>query len=347
MSCQSTTSSSDPYYGHEQTAKLCQRFVTHLFACPDYPPQSSSPGPAPSLGMFVAYALHTSVTFASLYLLQRLKQRFPAARGSSGHRLFLSAFMIASKVICDDTYSNKSWSIVGQGMFALREVNQMEREMCAYLDWELNVEPACLAEFERSVRGMFSGPPPYSDIVLPVPAIKPTSTFATGSQATITLAADEVPKRKQSAPATYSIPQSKAAIDAARRYPSPESSPESPSTPASSHSSTSSPEPSPEPRTPESIEEAHAKILQTQYSPHAMRDLAHGTSGNAALKAQAMVRALQAEPGAPQHISIAGPHYGSVHVDATSVKPRLAPGRSASAARFPAGAFAYAAPVAW
>jgi hypothetical protein len=49
--------------------------------------------------------------------------------------------MIASKVICDDTYSNKSWSIVGQGMFQLREVNQMEREMYQYLDWELNVEP--------------------------------------------------------------------------------------------------------------------------------------------------------------------------------------------------------------
>ncbi|OBZ69722.1 PHO85 cyclin-9 [Grifola frondosa] len=92
--------------------------------------------------------LHTSVTFAALYLLQRLKARFPAARGSSGHRLFISAYMIASKVICDDTYSNKSWSIVGQGMFALREVNQMEREMCSYLEWQLNIEPGALKEFE-------------------------------------------------------------------------------------------------------------------------------------------------------------------------------------------------------
>jgi hypothetical protein len=29
---------------------------------------------------------------------------FPTARGPSGHRLFISAFMITSKVICDDTY---------------------------------------------------------------------------------------------------------------------------------------------------------------------------------------------------------------------------------------------------
>lgn len=34
----------------------------------------------------------------------------------------------ASKILCDDTYSNKSWAIVAQGMFALKEINQMERE---------------------------------------------------------------------------------------------------------------------------------------------------------------------------------------------------------------------------
>ncbi|KAG1802201.1 uncharacterized protein HD556DRAFT_1217878, partial [Suillus plorans] len=67
-----------------------------------------------------------SLTFAALILLQRLKARFPTARGSSSHHLFVSAFMLASK----------SWSIVTQGMFQLREINQMEREMCQYLEWE-------------------------------------------------------------------------------------------------------------------------------------------------------------------------------------------------------------------
>lgn len=106
---------------------------------------------------FVAYALHRTrlpsvVTFAALLLLQRLKTRFPAARGSSGHRLFISAFMIASKVICDDTYSNQSWCIVGQKMFQLKEINQMEREMCGYLEWNINVSGEEVAEFEALVR---------------------------------------------------------------------------------------------------------------------------------------------------------------------------------------------------
>jgi hypothetical protein len=42
------------------------------------------------------------MTFAALYLLQRLKTRFIAARGSPGQRLFIPTFMIVSKVICDD-----------------------------------------------------------------------------------------------------------------------------------------------------------------------------------------------------------------------------------------------------
>ena len=87
--------------------------------------------------------LHMSViTFIALDLLQRLKARFPSAKGLSGHRLFISASMIASKIICNDIYSNKLWCIVGQGMFALWEINQMEREMCSYLKWQLNVDPS-------------------------------------------------------------------------------------------------------------------------------------------------------------------------------------------------------------
>jgi hypothetical protein len=64
--------------------------------------------PNPQLDHIIAYALHRtrlhpSVTLAALYLLQRLKARFPAAKGYSGHRLFISAFMLASKIMCDDT----------------------------------------------------------------------------------------------------------------------------------------------------------------------------------------------------------------------------------------------------
>jgi hypothetical protein len=136
--------------------------ITSLFQCPNIPTSTQPGAPTPTLAHFVAYALHRTrlpsiVTSAALLLLKRLKTRFPAARGSSGHRLFISAFMIASKVICDDTYSNQSWGIVAQKMFALKEINQMEREMCGYLEWNLNVTGEEVEAFEAEVR-MEHGP---------------------------------------------------------------------------------------------------------------------------------------------------------------------------------------------
>lgn len=65
--------------------------------------------------------------------------------------------MIASKSSCDDTYSNKSWAIVGQGLFSLREINQMERELFGYLGYKVNVSPEDLemftCELEQDVDG--------------------------------------------------------------------------------------------------------------------------------------------------------------------------------------------------
>ena len=94
----------------------------------EYPP-SSSVWQA-KLPYFTEPNCISLVTFA-IVLLQCLKAHFPIARGSSGHRLFISAFMITSKVIHNDTHSNKSWTIT-QGKFTLCEINQMHR----YLDWE-------------------------------------------------------------------------------------------------------------------------------------------------------------------------------------------------------------------
>ncbi|KAI0259140.1 hypothetical protein BC834DRAFT_784815, partial [Gloeopeniophorella convolvens] len=147
----------------EATAALCARFISCLFACPPpllfVPPHNSAS--VPRLHEFIAYALRRaslppSVTFAALYLLLRLKVRFPAAKRLSGQKLFISSFAIASKVICDHTYKNKDWCIISQGTFALRKVNWMERELCSYLEWELNIHPAALREFEAQVRRDFA-----------------------------------------------------------------------------------------------------------------------------------------------------------------------------------------------
>ncbi|KAJ3485067.1 hypothetical protein NLI96_g5214 [Meripilus lineatus] len=258
----------DPYYGHEETAKTCAHFVTHLFACPDLPPPSTAnpPTPSPTLAIFIAYALHrtrlhASVTFAALYLLQRLKARFPAARGSSGHRLFISAFMLASKVICDDTYSNKSWSIVGQGMFALREINQMEREMCSYLEWQLNVDPPQLREFEAKVRRDFKGLGPYPNYVLPSPAPTPMpSTTPYGAAASSSHPPSFVSGRVSSTSPPKPTAPLRVKTSSPEEYSDP-MSPDMPDTPESYRSTSTSPASSASPPTPPGMEDLSAKIV--------------------------------------------------------------------------------------
>ena len=59
--------------------------------------------------------------------------------------------MLTLKVICNNTYSNKFQSIIGQGMFALREINQMKYEICSYLEWQLNIDSSQLQDFELKV----------------------------------------------------------------------------------------------------------------------------------------------------------------------------------------------------
>jgi hypothetical protein len=247
--------------------------VTHLFACPEQPPPSAThpTAPAPRLDLFIAYALHRtrlheSVTYAALYLLQRLKGRFPAARGSSGHRLFISAFMLSSKVICDDTYSNKSWSIVGQGMFALREINQMEREMCSYLEWQLNVEPSLLQDFTARVKRDFKGPGPYPTFCLPSPAPSPMPS-TTPYMGPTPNPPSFVTGRPPSSSPPKAVPRRPPPTDTGVPHaPQPEprdldSAPNTPDTPEASHSNSTSPASSVSPPTPAGMEDLSAKIV--------------------------------------------------------------------------------------
>ena len=117
-----------------------------------YPPPPRPPNAPLQHPPLHCTQLTSSVIFATLCLLWRLRTQFIAVRESSGHHLFISALTIASEVICSDTYSNKSWCTVGQGTFALQEVSQMEWEICAFLEWQLNVEPNALGGFEAMVR---------------------------------------------------------------------------------------------------------------------------------------------------------------------------------------------------
>ncbi|KAI0282440.1 hypothetical protein BC826DRAFT_1045718 [Russula brevipes] len=43
----------------------------------------------------------------------------------------------------------------------------MERKMCSYLEWQLNVDPSTLYGFQSHVQQDFAGPGPYPVMVRP------------------------------------------------------------------------------------------------------------------------------------------------------------------------------------
>jgi len=233
--------SGDVFYGYEDLSKMCGRFIGALFSCPNVPmfANTGAATSCPPLAHFIAYAIHRTrlpevVVFTALFLLARLKERFPAARGSSGHRLFISAFMIASKVVCDDTYSNKSWCIVGQSLYTLKEVNQMEREMCSYLEWILHVEAAELEAFTQRVKKEYGAdcpavPPQWVSSSVAIPQAVAVAVASTSAAAAAVMpAATSLVSPTEASRSQVVVP--------AQSYPSPRSSPPSPS-----HSSDSSP----------------------------------------------------------------------------------------------------------
>ena len=79
--------------------------------------------------------------------------------------------MLSSKISMDDTYSNKSWQVVGQGLFELREVNQMERELFAFLGWNVVVRDEELAAWVEEVVGEYN----TLQEAVPAPVVAPRS----------------------------------------------------------------------------------------------------------------------------------------------------------------------------
>lgn len=255
------------------------------------------------LPYYIAYAIYRTklpecVVFSALALLQRLKSRFPSARGSSGHRLFISAFMIASKVMCDDTYSNKSWSVVAQGMFTVREVNQMEREFCSYLEYELNVPGEILTPFQARVTHDFAslhGPyPTYSLQDVSKRATKSATSKSNTPIPTPDSTTSHIPSFGQ----RYPSPVKPSTTTSPRLSIHTERPHIATDTPSPSYSTSTSPASSISPQTPVGDEDFYAQIQDYTTSPAAFSIKEKSVTGwpvDHPLKNDVFARAVPAE----------------------------------------------------
>ncbi|ORX96770.1 cyclin-like protein, partial [Basidiobolus meristosporus CBS 931.73] len=93
---------------------------------------------------------HSTLLIALMYLI-RLKQRHPGCKGTYGsaHRLLLASIIVASKYLYDDAYYNKTWALVSNGMFTIKEINQMEFELLYFLNFRLHINTEQWNNFVR------------------------------------------------------------------------------------------------------------------------------------------------------------------------------------------------------
>ncbi|EJD37574.1 hypothetical protein AURDEDRAFT_73061, partial [Auricularia subglabra TFB-10046 SS5] len=136
------------YYGYEYDALICTRFLVAEFDCQNLDPTTASR----SLGEFIGYTLcrtrlERCVTFAALFLLQRVKSKHPWAICSAGEKLFLVSFMVANKILIDCSYWSKSFARIGRYSTTLLDINEGEKELCDLLEWRLTVCPEELEAF--------------------------------------------------------------------------------------------------------------------------------------------------------------------------------------------------------
>eukprot|EP00186_Timspurckia_oligopyrenoides_P000039 CAMPEP_0182441562 /NCGR_PEP_ID=MMETSP1172-20130603/533_1 /TAXON_ID=708627 /ORGANISM="Timspurckia oligopyrenoides, Strain CCMP3278" /LENGTH=243 /DNA_ID=CAMNT_0024635919 /DNA_START=155 /DNA_END=886 /DNA_ORIENTATION=+ len=84
----------------------------------------------------------SSVCFAALVYLKRLSALDSRLRLNdyNVHRIFMTAFVLASKMLEDEVYSNEHYARVG-GIPSLLEMNKLEACMLSLLDFNLYISP--------------------------------------------------------------------------------------------------------------------------------------------------------------------------------------------------------------
>lgn len=102
----------------------------------------------PSLMTFISRLVrytnvYTSTLLTTAVYLNRLKKILPkdaAGLPSTCHRIFLACLILSAKYHNDSSPLNKHWTKYTDGMFTLRDVNLMERQLLQLMQWDLRAD---------------------------------------------------------------------------------------------------------------------------------------------------------------------------------------------------------------
>ena len=135
------------------TARLSAAFIIQSFPALQPFNQDVANLLYPELVFFMDSIIHHvdlpySISFSALCLLHRLRVYLV---GWSNHELFFIAFIVALKILCDNSHSNQEWSEFICGLFTHKEINEMERAFCHYMRWNFAIGHINLHNFTMYV----------------------------------------------------------------------------------------------------------------------------------------------------------------------------------------------------
>ncbi|KAK3345779.1 hypothetical protein B0T25DRAFT_592256 [Lasiosphaeria hispida] len=105
----------------------------------------------PPLETFITILVRSSGVKAGTFIstlvyINRLKSRFPIRRCTE-HHIFLATLILAAKYLNDSSPWNRRWAectvmsnTINTFGFSYTEVNKMERQMLALLNWDLHID---------------------------------------------------------------------------------------------------------------------------------------------------------------------------------------------------------------
>lgn len=86
--------------------------------------------------------VHTPTLLCTVVYLNRLRKKLPEdASGlpSTTHRILLACLILSAKNHNDSSPLNKHWTKYTDGLFTLQDLNLMERQLLAILDWNTRI----------------------------------------------------------------------------------------------------------------------------------------------------------------------------------------------------------------
>ncbi|KAG7193382.1 uncharacterized protein KQ657_000800 [Scheffersomyces spartinae] len=112
-----------------------------------YSAADNSEKPLPSLMTFLSKLVrytnvYTGTLMATLVYLNRLKLKLPkTAQGlpCTRHRILLSCLILAAKNLNDSSPKNIHWAQYTDGLFSVKDINLMERQLLHLLNWDLKI----------------------------------------------------------------------------------------------------------------------------------------------------------------------------------------------------------------